>query len=305
MDFIDFTAADDDSDKRLWKVLKHIMEARTGAVNQNVFALLRKNLVRLNDKKADGSERLASGDKISVAKFLLGRDTPGDEQKRPLPEGFTVATIFRNRTLWIINKPAGISSQKDSAGGFCLSDYVSAHSASSSLSFRAGPLHRLDKYTSGLLCFSQSTEGARWFSRNMKDHLIEKTYFAVLENTLPSPRMRFSDDIEGKSATTYVEELSRGSYRGKDITLVKAEIQSGRKHQIRIHCALGGFPLLGDAKYGGSKSNGYFLHARKMTFPENTLGIPPEVTAPVPASWRVILPCFPDIPPEVLSLFKE
>lgn len=293
MDFIDFIAGCDDNGKKISFVLRRILENHDAKKN-NVFIIIRKNLVHLNGKKIKSDERIIENDKISIAKFLISKDTTQEDESKIFSKiNFNIETIFKNPHIWIVNKPAGITSQKGSLNDFSISEAIQRQSQSNSLSFNVGPLHRIDKMTSGILCFSQSIQGARWFSNSMKNHLIKKTYIAIIENTLPQKSVCFNEMINGKNAKTFIEELSRGSYIDKKVTLVKIQPQTGRKHQIRIHCALHGCPLLGDVKYGGTKLDNFFLHAKKMYFPENPLGIPREVNAPIPQTWNQILTIFP------------
>jgi len=163
-----------------------------------------------------------------------------------------------------------------------------------SLSFKPGPLHRLDKPSSGIVVFSTSIEGARLFTSLMKEHKVHKTYLAIVEGELRGeeiwhdklfrdkekkktfvlqPNAGSGKNVGGKNAETKVTPLAAdGKY-----TLIKAEIATGRTHQIRTQAAFHGYPLAGDKKYGGKnagKDSGFFLHAWKLEFLEYSITAP-------------------------------
>jgi len=187
-----------------------------------------------------------------------------------------------------VNKPAGLAVH----GHDSLDDMVRSFLADKlppSLSFKPGPLHRLDKPSSGIVVFSTSIEGARLFSSLMRDRKISKIYLAVVEGNVKCEEI-WQDDLfrdkekkktfishgdsgGGKTAVTKVTPLAADG----DYTLIKAEIATGRTHQIRAQAAFHGHPLAGDKKYGGKKfgnGSGFFLHAWKLEFLEYVITAP-------------------------------
>ena len=101
---------------------------------------------------------------------------------------------------------------------------------------------------------------------------------------------------EGKFAHTEVEPVSYGVFNGKDVTLARVLITTGRTHQIRSQCAYHGFPLLGDTAYGGTKIDSkrfgqdFFLHAAELYFPkDNPLGLPEKIITEFPKSFTQII----------------
>jgi 23S rRNA pseudouridine955/2504/2580 synthase len=148
-----------------------------------------------------------------------------------------------------------------------------------SLSFKPGPLHRLDRPSSGIVVFSTSIEGAQLFSTLMREHKVKKTYLAIVEGK--AEKEETWEDIlvrdkeakktfvspEGKTAITKIKPLAHeesGKY-----SLISAQIITGRTHQIRAQAASRGLPLAGDIKYSGKKINdkgSFFLHAWKLEF---------------------------------------
>ena len=121
---------------------------------------------------------------------------------------------------------------------------------------------------------------------------------------LPENELAIYDTIEEKTACTKIKKIAQGIFCGKEISLAKIQIETGRKHQIRIHCASRGFPLLGDKLYGGTKipngefsSCGFFLHAWKLEFPkDNPLLLPSEIQAEISPLFKKFIENFLKIP---------
>jgi 23S rRNA pseudouridine955/2504/2580 synthase len=159
-----------------------------------------------------------------------------------------------------------------------------------SLSFKPGPLHRLDKPTSGVIVFSAALEGARIFSALLREGRLKKYYLALVEGRLRGPEF-WEDPLarEGERpriARTRVRPLAELGGR----TLILAELLTGRTHQIRAQAAARGHPLEGDLRYGGSPGNGGpWLHAWKLELGEGARlfpgPVPPLISAPPPEAF--------------------
>jgi len=163
-----------------------------------------------------------------------------------------------------------------------------------SLSFAPGPLHRLDRNTTGLLIFPRSAVGARAFTSLLRRRKLIKRYLALLDaeaRPLGEWRDKISRDNhartsavseEGDEASASMRTLASAGGR----SLVLVELHTGLTHQIRVQASARGMPLSGDAKYGGSPfPSGYILHALSLEFPEPPFpDVPRLVTAPLPAS---------------------
>lgn len=326
MDFIHFTAGKDDDGRRLDRILRRFLDEESLS---SIYKSLRKGLVKVDGRKRDGDFRVSEGSDIQIAAILPvktdGRKS-ADDAPPFFPEG---SVIFRNESVLILNKGYDIPSQPSpSSKGNSLADIVRAEferkGMSQSLSFRTGPLHRLDRKTTGLIAFSQSLGGARYFSQAMRHHLIEKTYLALLEGNLTESRVwedkiaKKEDDAgtgnggfrkvsvtpaneeEGRTALTKIIPLSHGIFPhdGKEtqVTLARILIRTGRTHQIRGQSAYHGFPLLGDSAYGGVEidtnycGQNLFLHAWRLRFPaENPLSLPETLTAPPPHAFKKMI----------------
>ena len=171
-----------------------------------------------------------------------------------------------------------------------------------------GVVHRLDKPVSGILVFARTSKAAARLSEQFRDNLIEKVYWAVLEDrqsVKPPPPLPpagtledwlVRDPVRGVVKVTRPDEplakqallhfVTRAEHDG--LTLLEIRPQTGRTHQLRVQLSSRGRPIYGDSKYG-SKSNfgpGVGLHARTLTFLHPTKSEPVTVTAPVPQAWR-------------------
>ena len=318
MEFRDFTARKNDDGRRLDRVLRIFLDSHSIG---EIYKLLRKGLIKVNNQKAKPEKRIAQGDVISIAEFLFNQNENKEADKKDdnthSPLAFDI--VFENEHLLIIDKPYGRSvhgSEKDSDGG--LDKEVTAYYESKikndkekSLSFRPGPLHRLDRNTTGLLVFSKSLEGAQWFSEGIKNHTIHKKYYGIAEGNLAveenwEDKLSDSDTTEhgfhtvaqnskGQLAQTIATPRAHGKLNGRDITLVEYAIKTGRKHQIRSQSKIHGHPLAGDTAYNGHKDRllkrEYYLQAYSLSFPQNPLGLPPEIKMGLSSDFIELLQC--------------
>ncbi len=323
MDFLDFFAQTDDDKRKLSKILSRIFKEKP----VNAFEIIRKNLVKVNDEKTKKDILISTGDKISIAKFLfknensnfIQKNHPGQQKKNFCK----LNVIFKNQHILILNKEKGINVQPGNSGeenltALVLEDYKNQQRTS--LSFTPGPLHRIDRFTSGLVCFSQSLEGAKWFSENIQQHKIQKFYVGLAEGTLDSDEIwkdfiseenNFEgqkkqqnfhrvfasnpNDKNSKFCETKVFPVQRKIINGKNFTVCIFFIKTGRKHQIRLQSSLHQHPLAGDTIYGGEKIssakkniNQFLLHSYLLIFPENSLQIPKKITTPLPKDFSEI-----------------
>lgn len=300
MDFTEFKTGQDDINRRADKVIKKIL------TNQNLSAIykaMRKGLIKINDTKIKPEQLVWENDIIKVASFLItspaSKSTSKDFEK-DITE--LLSFVFKNNDIIFLNKPYGILVQKASKTDVSLDDCVKAYYKSitkeASLSFLPGPLHRLDKNTTGLIAFSWSIKGAHWFSQNIQSHDIKKIYIGIVEGILNEKEI-WQDSIsknfekekkfqtvsvssaDNTNAYTTATPIKYGTYNNHPITVVEFNIKTGKTHQIRSQSAFHGHPLLGDTAYGGKKQNlsrEYFLHAHTIFFPKNNpINLPEKI----------------------------
>lgn len=303
MDFKDFPFGQDDTDRRLDKIIRRFLPDRSLS---EVYGLIRKGLVRINGKKTKENYRISEGDVLNIAEFLCQKlseaapDTPSEKPENRSKIDINKLIVFKNEHLLILNKPYDIKVHGDSDSlDTAVKAWYEKNVSNDSLSFKSGPLHRLDRKTTGLLVFSLSSQGARWFTENLENHVIRKTYLGIMEGAFPE-KARWEDKIckvedqkgfvtvkkddeNGKTAITNAKPLEYKEIRGFKTTLTEYDIETGRTHQIRCQSSIHGFPLFGDTAYGSSKQKGlsrdFYLHAWKLHFPkDNPLNLPETVT---------------------------
>jgi 23S rRNA pseudouridine955/2504/2580 synthase len=294
-----FVAAPDDDERRLDRILRKLLpDLPLSALHR----LLRKGKITVNGKAAAPDERIRTGQVIEIPEIrgdFLEKDSNKKgktSQTRQLPDGFIKIIIYEGEGLLVLNKPSGLAVH----GPDSLNEQVCTYlkpKLPPSLSFKPGPLHRLDKPSSGLIVFSTNLNGARLFSALLREQKIHKQYLAIVDGILKTDE--FWEDaltrdydkkktygagsLDGKNrdARTKVSVLAAAAGR----SLILAEIETGRTHQIRAQAALHGHPLSGDRKYGGKRlpgEKGFLLHAWKLEFKEPCLSVPARFEASLP-----------------------
>jgi 23S rRNA pseudouridine955/2504/2580 synthase len=290
---LSLTAQQDDNNRRLDRILR---KACPRLPLSHIQRLLRTGGVKVDGKRANGSQRVLSGQHIEINTVNVPEVGQRNEARKKA--GPALSIIYEGAGLLIVNKPAGIPVQ---GPGPSLADQVCAYlepRLSSSLSFRPGPLHRLDRGASGIVCFGASLEGAQVFSRLMQERLLKKTYLALVRGHVET-QQRWEDGLErdkekkrtfsskssrAKAAISIAAPLKYGLLdSGLPWTLLQVEIETGRTHQIRAQAVLHGHPLLGDVKYSKTTAGlpagaGYFLHAWRLQFPADPR-LAPELDA--------------------------
>ncbi|MDR0389874.1 MAG: RluA family pseudouridine synthase [Spirochaetaceae bacterium] len=308
---LELRAAENDDQRRLDRVLRKSLDALPLSA---IHRLIRTGKVRINGKKASGEFRVRAGDTITVEE-TTGNSVAQDKAPKGgfYPEGGGVyqdksgekslSILYEDRDLLILNKPRGVPVHGQNSLDTLARAYLEAKLAPS-LSFRPGPLHRLDSPTSGILAFSASLRGAREFTRLLREGKLKKYYLAVVQGEVKGPET-WEDLLVRDKKTRTSAVVRNGETAGKErpkaaLTLVQPllttgersllllEIRTGRTHQIRLQAASRGRPLWGDRKYGGAQnSGGIFLHALLLVFPgqDNIPGFPAYCFAPPPRSF--------------------
>lgn len=265
--YTDFTAGFNDDGKRVDRIIRQFIKEQNLS---SIYKAFRKGLIRVNELKIKPDCKVSQGDILSIYKSLLENHSDKTE-KTAFPKGsLKDQIIFEDDDLLALNKTKGQLVHGESGS---LEELVRSYLKNRippSLSFRPGPLHRLDRNTSGLIFFSKSIGGAREFSQQLQEKQFSKFYLALLDGQLKETEIWVDKlsrkskervtrvEKEGKSSTTTAYPIQ--NCRGYTLALIK--IESGRTHQIRSQSSYHGYPLSGDKKYGGSDlRGGYFLHS--------------------------------------------
>lgn len=226
-----------------------------------------------------------------------------------IPEAIPLEVIFENSDLLIVNKPAGMVVHP--AAGHTAGTLVNAALAHApdlegvGGEQRPGVVHRLDKDTSGLILLAKNDSAHRWLQSQFRSRQVEKAYLALVDGAPPTPRGRVEANIgrdpthrkrmailpDGKGRQAVSEYHTLRSYPGH--TLLEVHPITGRTHQIRLHLAFIGCPVVGDQVYGRSRPSlpiqRHFLHAARLTICLPGEKQPRTFEAPLPIELQAAL----------------
>ena len=284
-------------------LLRHLK----GVPRSHIYRLLRSGQVRVNGKRIKQHFRLSVGDEVRIPPVRTAQvAAPGkltDQQKQLLNN----AIVFEDKKLLVINKPSGLAVHGGSGISLGVIEQLRLlRPEEKGLEL----VHRLDRATSGLLMIAKRRSALRSLHTLQRENRIHKSYLALVQGDWPENRMRVDAplrknqlrggermvtvDDEGKPALT----LFRVKEQFRESMLVEAELGSGRTHQIRVHAAHLGTPIIGDDKYGDAEINRHyrqlglkrlFLHAWKLAFEWGEEGKKLKLTAPLEPALEEIL----------------
>lgn len=197
-----------------------------------------------------------SGDWVKEGQTIELRDL---ELTPPKPYPMELKVIFEDDFLAIIHKPAGISVSGNQYRTIqnAIIHQVNPSSQQDALKWPR-PVHRLDNPTSGLLVIAKTANAIIRLSHQFKERKVSKTYTAIVMG-IPLEQGKINTPINGQQAHTTYKRLEHiNSLRSTSLALLQLHPHTGRTHQLRIHCAESGFPILGDVQYG--PKGGTLLH---------------------------------------------
>jgi 23S rRNA pseudouridine1911/1915/1917 synthase len=283
--------------ERLDKVVAANVPELSRAVAQR---LIKSGEVTVNARPSKPSYRVEAGDEVTV-------QVPAEIPPQIAPEQIALDVIYEDDDLLVVNKPAGMvihPSYGHQSG--TLVNAVLAH-CPQNLDIggpeRAGVVHRLDKDTSGLIIVSKSEAAHSALQRQFKRRQVKKTYLALVEGH-PEPRRGLIDAPIGRDkrqrkqmAIVRSGREARTAYRVIELfdnnSLVELQPETGRTHQLRVHLAWLGYPVVGDRVYGYRKQpllkQRHFLHAHKLEFTHPSTGVALSLTAPLPDKLAQLL----------------
>lgn len=257
--------------------------------------LLRQGKIKLNEKKVKSSTRVQNDDVISlfvdINKLQEQLETTAPPEKPaaiPLLTQDEIAwleslIIWEDEDFLVLNKPSGLAAQGGSKTLKHVDGYLQALGKIKKQRYRL--VHRLDRDTSGVFVVAKTLEMATHLTTLFKEGNVQKTYWAVVVNhpkpgigKIKAPLIKQKGDKEkmmvdekyGKKAITVYRTVKKLiGKRGQDLTWLELNPETGRTHQIRVHCEYMGCPILGDGKYGGKEATQMtktmHLHARAIT----------------------------------------
>ena len=273
------TVQKDDEGKRADRIFRIVLGKMPLS---RIYKEIRSGFLRINGKKTKEDAKVSAGDTVDVAQILM-EFVHQAEPKKPLHainrEAFKKRIVFEDDGILVINKKKGElvhsdgSSKRFTPLDQLVREYLAAETPDS-ISFSPGPLHRLDRNTSGIIAFGKSAEGAREFSDALQNRQTRKCYIALLDGILKETEY-WEDRLTRDEKTNTSHAAPADSLKG-DLaisiaapflisggkTLAQIEIKTGRTHQIRCQASFHHYPLTGDAKYHGSHNEaGYYLHS--------------------------------------------
>ena len=306
-----FTATDADAGKRLDQFVAEATEMTRSAAAK----LIEDGSVTVNDRQNAKNYRLREGDTVLIT-------LPEPAPCEAVPQNIPLDIVYEDGDLIVVNKPVGMVVHP--AAGNPDGTLVNAllYHCSSSLSgvggvIRPGIVHRIDKDTSGLLVVAKHDDAHLALAAQLKGHHISRIYYAIVIGNLkdesgtvdapigrhPVDRKRMAvirnAELRSREAVTHWTVLARGDADGQAFTLVRCELETGRTHQIRVHMASIGHPLLGDPIYGGSNTRfearhksliqGQCLHAGELSFTHPRTNETVHVKTPMPECMKKIV----------------
>jgi 23S rRNA pseudouridine1911/1915/1917 synthase len=214
-------------------------------------------------------------------------------------QAWDVKILYEDRYLIVIDKPENLLSVP--LDGPCSKRHALGVLKDHYQTDQIFAVHRIDRETSGVLIFARGFASQEKFDALFEKHDLHREYFAVLEWRLPEDRGRWEcsllelpnfdvrishDPNEGKKAITHYEVLRRST----KYTYALLRLETGRKHQIRVHCKEAGCPVLGDLRYGATENpiRRLCLHARQIAFKHPFTGQYLSLTSSIPLSFKKI-----------------
>ncbi|WP_040211905.1 RluA family pseudouridine synthase [Clostridium polynesiense] len=285
------------SGMRIDKYLTFTLEENSRSYIQN---LINKEFIRVNNKIVKSNYKLKESDSIEV-------NIPDPEVLKVIPQNIPLDILYEDSDVIVINKPQGMvvhpaPGNKDNTLVNALLYHCKDLSGINGI-MSPGIVHRIDKDTSGVLVVARNDKALGLLAEQFKNHSMTREYLALVEGRIqkdegtidaplgrnPKDRLKFAVVKEGKKAITHYKVAERfNSY-----TLVSCRLETGRTHQIRVHMAYIGHPLVGDPLYGYKKqkfsAEGQLLHARLLGFIHPIKNVYMEFASPIPDYFIDIL----------------
>ncbi len=271
-----------------------------GVPKTRIYRIVRKGEVRVNKKRSEAKYRLNTGDVIRIPPVRTANSSEQTFIHPSLKTKLESNILFEDEALLILNKPSGFAVH---GGSGINSGIIEGLRLIRPKDRFLELVHRLDKDTSGCLIIAKKNSALRIMHDYFRGDGIEKTYLALFSGRWSRKKITVDAPLQkniskggerivvvsksGKPAETFFRRISLLQHS----TLVEAFPKTGRTHQIRVHAAWLGHPILGDERYGEAESNRkikqrglkrLFLHAQKLVFKHPVSGVRLSIEAPLP-----------------------
>ncbi|MBC2457199.1 RluA family pseudouridine synthase [Clostridium beijerinckii] len=292
-----FIVDEKDRGERIDKYLAEIFVDKSRSFIQG---LIEKDGIKVNDKTPKSNYKLRALDEIEVT-------FSEPEVLKVEAEEIPINILYEDKDVVVVNKSQGmvVHPAPGNYNGTLVNALLYHCKDLSSINgiIRPGIVHRIDKDTSGVLVVAKNDEAHNKLSDQLKDHSMKREYYALVEGRLKNDkgiidkplarnkrdRLKIGIVEGGKRAVTHYEVLER--FNG--YTLIKCILETGRTHQIRVHMASIGFPLVGDPLYGFKKQRfklkGQVLHAKSLGFVHPSKNEYMEFTTELPEYFQEII----------------
>ncbi|AOR23932.1 RluA family pseudouridine synthase [Clostridium taeniosporum] len=269
------TVSKEDEGSRIDKYLSEILNGKSRSFIQG---LIEKGNIKVNHKSIKSNYKIKYCDEIVIT-------IPEAEVLKVDPENINIDILYEDKDIIVVNKEQGmvVHPAPGNYNGTLVNALLFHCNDLSSINgiIRPGIVHRIDKDTSGVLVVAKNDDAHNKLASQLKDHSMNREYYALVEGrfkndfgTVDKPlgrdkknRLKIAITSDGRRAVTHYEVLERYD---AGYTLIKCKLETGRTHQIRVHMASLGHPLVGDPLYGFKKQRfklkGQMLHAKKLGF---------------------------------------
>ena len=298
MEPIRLRASEENKNQRLDAFLASSLD---GLTRSQATRLIESSEVAVNGRAVSKSYKLAGGEDVAVT-------LPEPEPVETVPQDIPLDVVYEDADVIVVNKPSGMVVHP--APGHPDGTLVNAllYHCAGTLSgiggaLRPGIVHRIDRDTSGLIIAAKNDAAHQYLSAQLADHTLARTYECIVVGALredrgtvdapiarhPTDRKRMAVVAGGREAVTHWEVIAR--YPG--YTHVRCRLETGRTHQIRVHMAYIGHPILGDTVYGAKKEvpglTGQCLHAVGLRFLHPRTHEVVELSCPLPEEFTRML----------------
>lgn len=256
-----------------------------GLPKTRIYRLLRRGEVRVNGGRVQPAYRLCSGDRLRLPPMRLGEREAGGEPSPRILQRIEQAILYEDERLLILDKPSGLAVHGGSGLAYGVIEAIRVR--------RPGILsldlaHRLDRDTSGCLIITKRRDTLRQIHALMRSDRMEKRYLTLLKGDLGDGALRVEAPLERQQGEGHLHPVRVSTVGGRQAltvfhplerhagwTLADVELHTGRMHQIRVHAAYSGHPVMGDERYGDHEANRalrqfglrrLFLHASRVAF---------------------------------------
>jgi 23S rRNA pseudouridine955/2504/2580 synthase len=271
-----------------------LLRTLKGVPKSHVYRVLRSGEVRVNSGRVKPDYRLQIGDRVRIPPVRVS------ERKPPAPRPLDLAVAFEDAELLVIDKPSGVAVHGGSGVSFGVIESLRAARPQAKFLELA---HRLDRDTSGLLILAKKRSALVELHRMLREGEVHKIYLAVVKGRVEkktlelreslhkyvtaSGERRVSVNAQGQSAVTKAARLKAN----QNFSFLEIQLLTGRTHQIRVHLAHAGHPIVGDDKYGDFALNRelkqrLLLHAAQLSFRHPVRGETMRLESPLPAEMR-------------------